>query len=273
MIHVFAESASGHLMEYIPDHNGGHVWNAYDHTLDAGGGVVIGASPQAIIDTNGLVHVFVDSTAGHLIEYLPDHLGGRVWNAYDHTLDAGGAVTIRGQVNAIIDVNGLVHVYVESTAGHLVEYLPDHLGGRVWNAYDHTLDAGGAVAIAAAPSAIVDANDRVHVYVESTAGHLVEYLPDHQGGYVWNAYDHTADAGGGGLIAGAPSAVFDPSDTHAHVFVRGAGNDLVEYVSDGLNGRTWNAYDRTVATGGPKIGADPTAVDDQGVLHAYAPSA
>ena len=274
MIHVFVESASGHLVEYLPDHAGGHVWNAYDHTLDAGGGATLSSPPQAIVDTNGLVHVYVARWDGHLLEYLPDHVGGHVWNAYDHTLDAGGGTGVVGAPDSIVDTNGVVHVYVDAPGGHLVEYLPDHLGGHVWNAYDHTLDAGGGSTIGASPDAIVDGNGLVHVYVEDWESHLVEFLPDHVGNRVWNAYDHTADAGGGSPINGTPSAVWDTGGGMMHVFVRSAGGHLVEYLPDhvGGNGRVWNAYDHTADSGGPAIGSAPNVIDLSGTIHAFATS-
>jgi len=270
LVHVFVPGANGHLMEYLPDHANGHVWNAYDHTDDAGGGTPINGSPTAIMDAAGLVHVFVESSTNHLMEYLPDHVGGHVWNAYDHTLDAGGATVTAGTPSAIVDANHLVHVYVQSYNGHLYEYLPDHVGGHVWNAYDHTLDAGGGTPVANAPGAVFDpGSGLVHVFVESASGHLMEYLPDHVGGHVWNAYDHSLDAGGATTVNGVPDAVYDTGSQMVHVFVRSGANDLVEFLPDHANGHVWNAYDHTDDAAGPTIGTDPGVLDVGGVIQVY----
>ena len=270
LVHVFVPSASGHLMEYLPDHVGGRVWNAYDHTLDAGGGTPINGSPTALVDASGLVHVFVESSTNHLMEYLPDHVGNHVWDAYDHTLDAGGATVTAGTPSAILDPNHQVHVYVQSYDGHLFEYLPDHVGGHVWNAYDHTLDAGGGTTVSGAPSALFDpGSGMVHVFVASGAGHLMEYLPDHVGGHVWNAYDHSLDAGGSTTVTGVPDAVDDTGSGMVHVFVRSGANDLYEFLPDHAGGHVWNAYDHTADAAGPTIGTDPDVLDVGGVIQVY----
>jgi len=249
LVHVFVPGPGGHLLEYLPDHVGGQVWNVYDHTLDAGGGGTVSAAPAPALDANGLVHVYVDDGGDHLVEYLPDHVGGHVWNAYDHTLDAGGGGTVSAAPAPVLDVNGLVHVYVDDGGAHLVEYLPDHLGGRVWNAYDHTLDAGGGGPVVGEPDAVLDANGLVHVYVADGRWHLVEYLPDHVGGRVWNAYDHTLDAGGGTTVVGDPDALLDPNGL-VHVFVAGPGGDVLEWLPDQVGGHVWNVYDHTLDAGG-----------------------
>ena len=232
----------------------------------------ITGTPHAVYDPkDGLVHVYVESGAGHLVEFLADHAGGRVWNAYDHSLDAGGGGAVGASPSAILDADQLIHVYVSGSDGHLMEYLPDHVGGHVWNAYDHTVDAGGGGTVSGSPSVIADANGLIHVYVSGSDGHLMEYLPDHVGppGRVWNAYDHTADAGGATTVTGSPAAVVDPSTHLVHVFIRSSGDDLVEFLDDHLGGRVWNVYDHTVDAG-PQIGTDVDPVEIGGVFHLYA---
>lgn len=112
----------------------------------------------------------------------------------------------------------------------------------------------------------------VHVYAEGPAGHLVEFVNDHTNPNVlWSAYDLTADAGGGSAITGKPDPVQYSSTVH--VYARTVPGHLVEYINDGLHGRTWNAYDLTTATESPAIGAAPKAVVFEGSIHVYAQTA
>jgi len=271
LIHVYVQGANTHLYEFVDDDLGGRLWNAYDHSLDAGGGGTITGTPSAVyVTSQTLMHVYVESGNGHLVEYLADHVGGHVWNAYDHTVDAGGSSSIGASPGAIYDTfDGLVHVYVAATSGNLMEYLPDHLGGHVWNAYDHTVDAGGGVTIAGAPDPIL-VGSLMHVYVDSGASHLVEYLPDHVGNHVWDAYDHTLDAGGGVTIAGVPSTVIPAGQSTPHVFVRSFANDLVEFVPDHAGSHVWNTYDHTLDGGGTTVGSDPSTIGtSNGEIHVY----
>jgi hypothetical protein len=60
--------------------------------------------------------------------------------------------------------NDLIHTFVQGAGGDLVEYLSDHAGGRVWNAYDLTVNAGGGAGIVDGTSAVV-IGDVIHVYV------------------------------------------------------------------------------------------------------------
>ena len=86
---------------------------------------------------------------------------------------------------------------------------------------------------------------------------LQEYVNDGAGGRLWNAYNQTDNAEGP-TITGRPSALVIASIVH--VFARGANGDLVEFASDGLHGRQWNAYDITQLSSGPAIVGDPEAV-------------
>lgn len=99
----------------------------------------------------------------------------------------------------------MLAVYTQAADGHLVEYDADGFGGHVWNAYDLSVDADGGSAVAGSPDAIVFAG-LLRVYIDDGGGHLTEYIPDGLGGHIWNAYDVSAAAGGGGGIGSSPSA-------------------------------------------------------------------
>jgi hypothetical protein len=86
---------------------------------------------------------------------------------------------------------------------------------------------------------------------------LQEFVNDGANGRLWNAYNRTDDSLGP-TISGRPSPVTFGS--FQDVFARSATGDLVQYVDDNLNGRTWNAYDLTQASNGGQIVGDPAAV-------------
>jgi hypothetical protein len=73
----------------------------------------------------------------HLLEFIPDNLGGRIWNAYDRTDDTG--LGIAGDPAVF---PGSVRIFVRGNSNNLLEFIPDNVGGRIWNAYDHTIDTG-----------------------------------------------------------------------------------------------------------------------------------
>ncbi len=262
LIHVYVRAASGDLMEYVNDGADGHLWNAYDLTVYAGGGWIEG-TPTVVYD--GLVHVYVRGANNDLVEYVNDDAGGRLWNAYDLSVYAGGGGWVGGDPGATY--TGLVHVYVESISGHLEEYVNDGADGHLWNAYDLTVYAGGGAPVSGTPAPIY--TGPVHVYVRSATGHLMEYVNDGADGHLWNAYDLTVYAGGGGSMVGTPSPV---STGPVHVYVRATAGHLVEYVNADAGGHLWNAYDLTVyAGGGLPLGGDPGAGVVGGVPHVYAP--
>ena len=271
--HVYVHTLSGDLVEYVNDNGGGRAWNAYDLSIASGSGVQLIGNPSAVVDVGqALVHVYVHSANGDLIEFLADHAQGRVWNAYDLSTAAGGGAPVGGVANAVYDAGQhLVHVYVPGSNGHLIEYLSDHANGHIWNAYDLTTAAGGGTPTGGDPSAVYDPGQGlVHVYVASNAGHLVEYLSDHADGHIWNAYDLTAVAGGGQPITGSADGVYIGG--LVHVYTRSPGNHLVEFVSDHASGHIWNAYDLSgVAGGGGAIAGTPSGVAlAVGVVHIYA---
>jgi hypothetical protein len=52
-----------------------------------------------------------------------------------------------------VTLDGVVHVYARSAGMELVEFVPDGLGGRLWNAYNHTTGETGQT-IAGDPSVL-----------------------------------------------------------------------------------------------------------------------
>jgi NADPH-dependent 7-cyano-7-deazaguanine reductase QueF-like protein len=271
-VHVYVH-ANGNLVEYVNDNVNGTPWHAYDLTSLSGNGAQAGGNPTAVYDTpQGLAHIYVPGVNNHLYEYLSDHRNGNVWNAYDLTDAVGTGTTVVGTPNTVFDAaTGFVRIYAQGTDGHLYEFLSDHQHGRIWNAYDVTVAAGGGTSIAGTPSTVFNAAlGLFHIYVEGAGGHLYEYLPYHQNGHIWNAYDLSTAAGGGVPTASAPSALFDVAQNLVHVYAQGANGQLYEYLPDHQAGRIWNAYDlSTLAGGGGPVAATPDAYYDtgQGLVH------
>jgi len=208
------------LQEFVADHAGGRAWNAYDQTANLNGPTFIG-DPSAISDDHdGLVHVFGRAADTELVQYVNDGgSSGQAWSMYDLTVQAGSTTGLGGAPDAVYDAaQGLLHVYAQSANGDLLEYVNDGLGGHPWNVYDLSVFAGGGASIVGEPSAVYDAGqDLIHVYVQSANNHLVEYLSDHAAGHVWNAYDLSVLAGGGGAVAGQNGALYHPAKDFIHV--------------------------------------------------------
>ncbi|HXX91390.1 MAG TPA: hypothetical protein VEI83_14320 [Acidimicrobiales bacterium] len=253
LIHVYGRTPSGDLVEYVDNVAGGHLWNAYDLSVGAGGGGAVASDPGVVLGFDEFLHVYVTTPAGHLVEYVNDGANGHPWNAYDLSAGAAGGGAVAGEPTATLAFDYLVHVYARTPAGHLVEYVDNDVGGHLWNVYDLSIGAGGATPVAADPTSVLSvADDLVHVYATTPGGHLVEYVNDNANGHPWNVYDLSAGAGGGGPAAGTPSALtlfISPYDL-IHVYVQTPGGDLVEYVNDNANGHPWNAYDLSVGAGG-----------------------
>jgi hypothetical protein len=196
---VYVQGTASNLLEFIPDGLNGRLWNVYDQSANTGG-VGIAGDAFAATDGSGRPHVYVQGTASNLLEFIPDGLNGRVWNAYDQTANTGGA-GVAGDPFAWMDVNGRPHVYVRGTVSNLLEFIPDGLNGRLWNAYDQTANTGGA-GVVGDPFAWTDGSGSAHVYGRGTASNLVEFVPDGRNGRLWNAYDDSAGTGAG--VGGDP---------------------------------------------------------------------
>ena len=216
VIRVFVGSFGGDLVEYAYDGKSGSSWNVYDLSSTAINGGPVGSDPAALLYDGSVVHVYVSSASGDLVEYVNDNAGGHPWNAYDQTQGAGNGVQMSGDPAAVV-YGPIVHVYVRSASGDLVEFVNDNASGHLWNAYDQTQYAGGGVQIAGDPAAVVYGTI-VHVYVRSNSDHLVEFVNDNASGHLWNAYDQSVWAGGGTPIGSDPSAVlYQGSQVHVYV--------------------------------------------------------
>jgi len=270
-VDVFARSSSGDLVGYRNNGMNGRTWNSYDLSTVAGGTLAPGVPDPIESPSNGQVHVYVEGANGDLVEYTNDGANGRAWNAYDLSTGAGGGSPINGQPSALYNVTqNRLYVLVRSAGGDLVEYVADFLAGRSWNAYDLSVAAGGGP-LGGVPDALYHPTQGLmHIYVQNANGDMIEYVNDGLNGRSWNAYDLSVYATNGSFIAGQPDALFLPDQGLVHLYVRGANNDLYEYVNDGIYGRVWSSYDlSTVTYGGPSIGTDPTSVEWAGLAHVY----
>jgi hypothetical protein len=273
LLHVYAVSSGGDLLEYVNDGADGRPWNVYDLSFVSGGGGQVTGTPSAVYDAGqDLIHVYVESASGDLVEYLSDHAFGNVWNAYDLSVAAGNGSPVAGSPGALYRAGqDMIHVYVQSASGDMIEYISDHAWGRVWNAYDLSATAGGGSVISATPEPLyVSSQGLIHVYVRSWAGDLTEYVNDGAFGRLWNSYDISTTAYNGGPMIGTPSAIIDPATGLIDVFVRPTSDDLVQYIPNGTNGHLWSAYDLTTSSLGPTVGTDPSAVVWNTVVHVYA---
>jgi len=164
LTHIYVEASSGDLVEYVNDRANGLVWNAYDLSSDAAGGIPVAGSPGAVYDSSqGLIHIYVEGANEDLTEYVSDHVNGSIWNAYNLSDFAGGGSPVSGSPRAVYDkAQQRIHIYSRALNGDLVEYIADHAGGRVWNVYDLTSASNGP-GIESDPSPVV-IGTLIHVY-------------------------------------------------------------------------------------------------------------
>ncbi len=144
-----------------------------------------------------------------------------------------------------------------ATATALQEYVNEGAAGHLWNAYNQSADALGPD-ITGCPSPI-SYGPTVQDFVKSPAGDLMPWVNDDQGGHLWNAYDLSQLAGGGGPVGGDPSAV--TSGATVDVFVhrrRAAGRSAgrrarcwpgTQRCSSALRGATWSNTPKVRAGG------------------------
>jgi hypothetical protein len=266
-VHVFVEAAGGDLFEYVNDGANGRLWNNYDVSQLAPNGGPVDGDP-AVIDDNGVLRVFVRASSGDLVEYARDAVFGGQWAVSDLSTTAPGGAPAGGDPAAMLYTGSVVHVYVGSTSGDLLEYVDGGSGQNPWSAYDQTAYEGNGVQIAGDPAVVVNGTT-VQVYARSNNSDLVEYANDGTARHLWNVHDLTTGAGRGGEIVGDPAAVLYASTTH--VYTQSLTDHLLEYVNDGALGHTWNAYDLTLyAGGGTTIGSDPSAALFMGSsIHVY----
>jgi len=265
----------GSVEQFVADHLNGHVWNAYNETVNANGPTITGGSSVLNDPRDGLLHDYVRADNGDLVEYVDNDVGGQLWNAYDLSFGSGNGGTIGNDPDVIYDpADGLIHIYVQASNGDLTEYVDDNANGHPWNAYDLSYGASGGTQIAGTPSAFYDpADGLIHVYVRDVYNHLVEYDNGHVYGAPWNEWALSVGASGGGPVTGTPSAFYLPVDGLIHIYVPGPGGDLVEYDNGHVYGAPWNAWDLSYgATGGQPITGTPSPFYDpaDGLIHVYA---
>ncbi len=281
-IDVFALGSAGDLIEY---RNNGAMgaWTATDVNTAAGASaphVTAALDPHSI---SGAVHLYAATTAGDLVEVDNDNANGHAWNFYDITTSAGGGVTIASGPAAIL-IGGTPHVYTRAASNnHLVEFIADHAAGRVWNAYDTTLQApsGPPIGGTPIPTIIVNSGSSIpHVYVTSAAtgatnGDLVEYVADHLSGNTWNAYDQTTGSGAPKPV-GNPSVVLIDGAPYGigiqipEVWETSLTGELTNVVADHQAGKVWNVYSATLLSGGPLVAGDPTPIVNGTTVQVFA---
>ncbi len=193
------------------------------------------------------------SAATPLTEFVNDGAGGRLWNAYDQTVNAAGP-TIIGRPSPV-EIGPSVSVFVHATTGDLAVFTNDGKNGRVWNSYDVSQIAGLST-ITGDPAAVTVNQSSISVFAEGLGGDLIgAHAP--AGSEAWTGEDLT-QISGGPTISGDPAVVaIGPAIS---VFARSASGDLIQFVNDGMGGRAWNAYDLTKASNGPTLAGDPGAV-------------
>jgi CHAP domain len=251
-VYVFGSAANGDLVEYTNDGVGGQIWNTFDLSQQVG--VTIQNDASALL-VGSTLEVFAEASTNDLVEFSGTGSGARSWTEVDLTTASAGP-TLSDSPNAVL-YGASTHVYGVSSAGHLFEFDNDDVGGRLWNAYDLTVDGGGP-AVSGRPSPIIY-GATVHVETNSN-GHLVEFDNDDAGGRLWNSYDITQITNGP-VITGSPTAVRFVGPI-VDIYAQGPGGDLENYINDDAGGRLWNPYDLTVAADGPTTGGDPAALVD-----------
>jgi hypothetical protein len=260
IVHVYAESSNGDLIEFVNDGAGGRLWNAYDLTQIAGGPTVVGdPTPQVTATTD---RIFARDASGNLTEYINDGVGGQLWNAYNLTQLSSG-VAIGGDPNPVA-MGPVVHIYAPTANGDLIEYADDGANNRTWNAYDLTSATKGP-SVTGRPSPVV-VGGIMDVFARSTSGILTEYSANNQGGNLWNASSLTPSTGP--KVAGDPSAI--GVGNAVHIYAEATGGDLLEFFSPG-SGQAFTNFDLTSAAAGPAIGGDPGALlYGSSSIHVYA---
>ncbi|MDW5598550.1 hypothetical protein VSS74_29585 [Conexibacter stalactiti] len=258
------------LTETLYDDGGGAGWGWRTYSLAAAAPQQppVAGNPSAIA-LDGKSRVYSRSSSGHLTETLTDWLGGRVWNAYDLTADAGSWATIAGDPAPLV-VDGQPRVYAVNAAGELLEFL---YGTARWEAHNMT-SAAGAPAIAGRP-AVTMLNGYPRIYARTLAGALIEFVWSGQNGRSWEWYNLPSSTDTE-KVAGDPSIVLVANNPH--VYYRTTDGQLATtYYGPVGGGWGWSRSNLTAAVAGPSLAGDPAAflidgnpriytVSDSGIL-------
>jgi hypothetical protein len=256
-VHIFAEAADGDLVEYTNDGAGGRLWNSYDLTEETSG-PSIGGDPSPVISASA-IDVFARATTGDLVEFSNPTAGNGTWAVSDITTSSSGP-ELNGDPSAVVSGSSF-HVFAQGPGGDLYQFAS--ASGAAWAFSDLTEVAGGPQ-VTGRPSPVA-VGTAIDVPVRATSGHLVDFV---YGGQSWSTVDLTA-ASGGPTIGGDPGSVLFGTSS-IHIYAEGSdGNHLTEFVNDGASGRVWNAYDLTVASGGPAVGGDPSPLVYGVTVHVY----
>ncbi|MGU7774408.1 hypothetical protein ACV229_30050 [Burkholderia sp. MR1-5-21] len=265
------------LLEFIPDHLGGNLWNWYD--LGAATKHQVYGNPAVYTPADGgIPHIYVRGLIplgreDNLLEFIPDTYYGRLWNAYDLTAATGQQVTGNPAVFTPAD-GGAPHIYIPgrdnpgtAAPNNLLEFIPDNMGGQLWNAWDLTAATGRQVLGDPAVYTPVGGGLQ-HIYILGTAENLLEFVPDDLGGQLWNAYDLTALTGQG--VYGNPAVYTPVGGGPPHIYISGTAGNLLEFKPDPDNPGGWLAPDLTALTG-QQVAGNPAVYTPVGggVPHIY----
>lgn len=251
---VYATSAGNHLIEYTRLPTG--KWVAADLTVVANGPAVTN-DPAPFCEpspctTSSVQYVYSTSTAGHLIEFSRQPMGG--WISIDLTQSFSGP-TITADPAPFQDVvTGRQEVYATTAAGHLVEYSRQ---ATRWTTLDLTTTFTGP-AIFNEPAPFLDPTTAYqNVYGSTRSGDLVEYtrLP----GGNWITVDITGFYGGPNVV-GDPAPFTDPVTHFQNVYVTTTDSHLAEYtrLADGQ----WTSVDLTAVYQGAPVPSSPAPFVD-----------
>ncbi|MFJ8477720.1 hypothetical protein [Kitasatospora sp. NPDC094011] len=258
---VFTRNGSdGHLIRSsLP---AGGSWQVQDLTA-AAGSPAPDANATGLIDRDGVEHVLTQS-GGRLYD-TSQAAGSGSWQVKDT-----GAVSIAGNVAAVLRNDGTVDVFGRGNAGDLIQ--ASLAPGQAWQVYDLT-EVVGSPRLLGSPAAVVRRDGTVDVYTHmASSDHLAETYLQNGSWQVYNlsnsyAYDHWClDPSGncGDLkTSGSPSVTLRKDGT-VDVFTEtylGAFS-----VDEGLTetylppGGSWNLYFLDHAKDpSPDISGSPTA--------------
>ena len=74
----------------------------------------VSGDPAVYAPPSGSQHIYIRGTNNNLLEFIPDHLGGRIWNSYDQTASTGHQVT--GDPAIYTLSSGAQHIYIRSSS-------------------------------------------------------------------------------------------------------------------------------------------------------------
>jgi len=184
---------------------------------------------RAVVDGNGVTHVFVMDQNNHLIEAYQQVIGGS-WTILDITNQLNG-VTIQGVPAPLATGGPAVQVFVPNSSGHLLSFV--NPGNEIYQVFDLSTIAGSSAQLVslACPALI---GTTVHVMVSDRISHLHDFYKPQP--VQWTDHDFTASvgiaavnpgcyfysgAGGSFLQMGARS----PSNNHLVFFAQGVNAD------------------------------------------------